>query len=131
MSCRFAEPFSRWLTGVVDPLVRARLGADLKAVRTGPGFECRNRNHASAGKLSAHGLGLALDISDFALSGNETLSVTPMPDARRNDVVAAIRTAACGWFTTILGPGSDAAHADHLHLDVQLHGSSDRYRICQ
>jgi hypothetical protein len=39
--------------------------------------------------------------------------------------------AACGWFTTILGPGSDPAHADHLHVDIQQHGSSDRYRICQ
>jgi hypothetical protein len=45
--------------------------------------------------------------------------------------MAAFRTAACGWFTTVLGPGSDAAHADHLHLDIQPHGSSNRYRICQ
>ncbi|WP_099514887.1 extensin family protein [Microvirga ossetica] len=42
-----------------------------------------------------------------------------------------MRTAACGWFTPILGSGSDPAHADHLHLDVQQHRSSDRYRICQ
>ena len=42
-----------------------------------------------------------------------------------------LRTAACGWFTTILGPGSDAAHATHWHLDIERHGSSDRYRICQ
>jgi hypothetical protein len=131
VSCRFAEPLGRWLTGVVDPIVRARLGVALTAVRTGPGFECRNRNHAAAGKLSAHGLGLAMDISDFALAGNETLAVTPAEDARRNEVMATIRTAACGWFTTILGPGSDPAHATHLHLDIQQHGSSDRYRICQ
>jgi hypothetical protein len=39
--------------------------------------------------------------------------------------------AACGWFTTILDPGSDPAHADHLHVDIQQHGSSGRYRICQ
>ena len=34
-------------------------------------------------------------------------------------------------FTTVLGPGSDAAHTDHLHVDMALHGTSDRYRICQ
>lgn len=131
VSCRFAEPLGRWLTSIVDPVVRARLGADVTAVRTGPGFECRNRNRASAGKLSAHGLGLALDISDFALSQNGTLPVAPTRDARGNEVVAAIRTAACGWFTTVLGPGSDDAHADHLHLDIERHGSSERYRICR
>jgi hypothetical protein len=42
-----------------------------------------------------------------------------------------VRQAACGWFTTVLGPGSDEAHHDHLHVDIQQHGSSDRYRICQ
>jgi len=47
------------------------------------------------------------------------------------NVVDAARTAACGWFTTVLGPGSDAAHTDHLHVDTTLHGTSDRYRICQ
>jgi hypothetical protein len=30
-----------------------------------------------------------------------------------------------------LGPGSNAAHAEHMHVDILQHGSSDRYRICQ
>src|SRR5258706_7071811 len=25
------------------------------------------------------------------------------------------------------GPGADAAHTDHLHVDMALHGTSDRY----
>jgi len=45
--------------------------------------------------------------------------------------VDAIRIAACGWFTTVLGPGSDEAHTDHMHVDILQHGSSDRFRICQ
>lgn len=30
----------------------------------------------------------------------------------------AVRNGACNGFSTVLGPGSDAAHADHLHLDL-------------
>jgi hypothetical protein len=30
------------------------MSADLRAVRTDPGYECRNRNGAANGKLSAH-----------------------------------------------------------------------------
>lgn len=30
----------------------------------------------------------------------------------------AIRNGACNSFATVLGPGADAAHADHLHLDL-------------
>jgi hypothetical protein len=42
-----------------------------------------------------------------------------------------MRTAACGWFTTVLGPGSDAFHANHMHLDIEKHGPSGSYRICE
>ena len=41
----------------------------------------------------------------------------------------AISASACGYFTTVLGPGSDAAHSDHLHLDLALR-SIPEFRIC-
>jgi hypothetical protein len=100
-------------------------------VRTGPGYECRNRNGAANGKLSAHAVGQAIDISGFELSNGKLIPVKPDGDEAMRDVVDSVRTAACGWFTTVLGPGSDAAHTDHLHVDVAMHGASDRYRICQ
>jgi hypothetical protein len=45
--------------------------------------------------------------------------------------IDALRRAACGWFTTVLGPGSDAAHADHLHLDREPRGRDGESRLCQ
>jgi hypothetical protein len=42
-----------------------------------------------------------------------------------------VRTAACGWFTTVLGPGSDSFHSNNMHLDIESHGASGSYRICQ
>jgi hypothetical protein len=108
------------------------LKTELKAVHTGPGLECRHRNRAVSGKLSAHAEGLAIDIAAFELADGSRLNIKPtgQPEQGRA-VLETVRRAGCGWFTTILGPGSDAAHADHLHVDVQQHGSSDRYRICQ
>ena len=40
-----------------------------------------------------------------------------------------MRALACARFTTVLGPGSDGYHEDHIHLDLaeRSHG----YRICQ
>ncbi len=111
------------------PLVTGSLNTELKNVRTGPGFECRNRNRATTAKLSAHAEGLAIDIAGFELANGSTLRITP--EDPPNPALTALRTAACGWFTTVLGPGSDAAHAAHLHVDGQQHGSSNRYRICQ
>ena len=131
LACEFAESFGRWLGDLAAPTVAGGLGADLAAVRTGPGFECRNRNRAASGKLSAHAAGLAIDIAGFDLADGAKLGIKPGDDATHTSVVAALRKAACGWFTTILGPGSDPSHADHLHVDIQKHGSSDRYRICE
>ena len=131
LACRFAGPLGRWIGDLVAPLVTGIHGAELKSVRTGPGFECRNRNRAATGKLSAHAEGLAIDIAGFELANGSILKIKPAPGAAPDPALAALRTAACGWFTTILGPGSDEAHHDHLHVDIQQHGSSDRYRICQ
>ena len=131
LACRFAEAYGQWLGGLVAPMMAGVLRTDLKAVRTGPGFECRNRNRAATGKLSAHAEGLAIDMAGFELADGSTLSIKEGGGERTKGVLDAVRRAGCGWFTTILGPGSDAAHADHLHVDLQQHGSSDRYRICQ
>jgi len=131
LSCKFVDRFGHWLGDLAGPLIAGRLNSDVKAVRTGPGYECRNRNRAENGKLSAHATGLALDIMSFELANGQTLTVKPNGDERARATVEALRIAACGWFTTVLGPGSDAAHAEHMHVDILPHGSSDRYRICQ
>lgn len=140
VACRFAQSFGGWVGGLVAPLLAGKLGAPLAAIRTGPGFECRSRNHLQGAKLSAHASGIAIDIAAFELADKRVLSIkpgrepsgAPAPSSPAGDAaMAALRTAACGWFTTVLGPGSDPFHSDHLHLDVQPHGSSDRYRICQ
>ena len=131
LSCRFGERFGHWLRDLVAPLIAGELAVELKSVRTGPGYECRNRNRAEAGKISAHASGLAADVASFELANGRMLAVKPDGDEHMRATFAAIRVAACGWFTTVLGPGSDAAHADHMHVDIMQHGSSDRYRICQ
>jgi hypothetical protein len=131
LACRFAEPFGHWIGDLVVPVIAGVKNADLKAVRTGPGFECRNRNGAATGKLSAHAEGLAIDIAGFDLGNGSILPIKPDAGAMPDPALAALRAAACGWFTTILGPGSDEAHHDHLHVDIERHGSSERYRICQ
>jgi hypothetical protein len=43
----------------------------------------------------------------------------------------AFRTAACGYFTTVLGPGANAAHASHFHFDLAMRGKNGDHRICE
>jgi len=131
LDCRFADRLGQWVADLVIPVILGGLGTDLKSVRTGPGFECRNRNHSASGKLSAHATGLAVDMASFDLANGDRLLVTETNDEAKVRVLRTVRTGACGWFTTILGPGTDAAHASHWHLDMIKHGSSEYYRISQ
>src|SRR5208282_1829839 len=59
VSCHFGERFGHWLRDLVAPLIFGELAVELKSVHTGPGYECRNRNRAADGKISAHASGLA------------------------------------------------------------------------
>lgn len=131
LACRFAERLGQWATEVVAPLSAGQLRTDVKTIRTGPGFDCRNRNHRPSGKLSAHATGLAVDVAGFELANGEHLPITDSSSEAKVRFLSGLRKGSCGWFTTILGPGSDAAHAAHWHLDIQQHGSSENYRICQ
>ncbi len=128
VACAMAETFGLFVRDVAAPLTKGATGSALKSIAVGGGFECRPRNHVAGAKPSSHGRGLAIDVMSFGLADGRRISVESNADA---PLVRGLRMAACGAFTTVLGPGADAAHATHLHLDLEKHGSSDRYRICQ
>jgi hypothetical protein len=130
VSCAFAESFAGFTRDALAPLAAGHLGRRVMAIGTGPGFACRGRNQVAGARISAHGRGLAIDISWIDLDGRrETVAAPSDPAVAR--FLGAVRRGACGWFTTILGPGSDAAHADHLHLDRAPRGRDGESRLCQ
>jgi hypothetical protein len=131
MLCPFAVKFSRWLNEVGAPIVVQRLGSPLAAIQTGSGFVCRNRVGGSLSKISEHARGNALDLMRFDLKDKHRITVEEMPNGTSSVALSGLRTSACGYFTTVLGPGSNAAHKNHLHFDLGQHGKSGKYRICE
>lgn len=128
LECRFAAVFGDWLREVVNPVAASLLGAHVDAVITGPGHQCRSR---PGGKLSEHGLGNAIDITAIRLIDGRSIRIEGMADAEgpEREFLRAISASACGYFTTVLGPGSDADHSDHLHVDMAERSRAE-YRIC-
>ena len=49
----------------------------------------------------------------------------------QNAFLKEVRKAACGPFTTVLGPGSDPYHSDHFHLDLAQRGKTGRGLYCR
>lgn len=133
LGCEMAARVASWIAGSVQPLVRGSFGRELIELRVGGGHECRLRNRAATGVRSEHATGRALDIFGFVLadspSGGVVSVAKPDGDLQRQ-FLDAVRQSACGAFSTSLGPGADAAHADHLHMDIQAR-RSPASKFCQ
>ena len=133
MLCGFGRQFSAWVSEVAAPLALAYTGQKLAQIEAGQSFACRARYDKSGSIPSEHAKGDAIDLASFVLANNRRIGVkeqasdTPI----ERDFVRALRTTACGYFTTVLGPGSDPAHESHFHFDTGLHGAVPNYRICE
>ncbi len=133
LSCRFARQFALWLSDTGAALVSTHLDVKLAKVSTGPGYECRGRNGDASAKLSEHASGNAVDITTITTEDGRNIQVADAgnPASPSFKVLRGLRTTACGYFSTVLGPGSNEAHASHFHLDMGMHGKSQNYRICE
>jgi len=132
LTCEAALATARWVRDAVVPAARAMGGgARLSAITHATTYDCRGRNNQPDAKLSEHAKGTAIDISGFGFVGHEPIAV--MARAGRGTIEEAfqraVRAAACLHFTTVIGPGADAFHDDHLHLDLARR--SRGYRLCQ
>jgi hypothetical protein len=131
LACAMAESFARFTGDIAAPLALGVFGKELATVATGPGFECRPRNRQAGARLSSHALGLAVDVMGVGLHGGARVSVEKPDGPEAARFLQGIRAAACGTFTTALGPGADAAHANHIHIDMEPRGRDGRSKFCQ
>lgn len=123
VDCSVAGPLTQWLEEDVQPAARAYLRQWITGVRVAASYACRGRNNDPTAQLSEHAFGNAIDISAFRLEDGSWIEVQPFADPATPEAqfLAAIRSEACGPFTTVLGPGV-AYHDDHLHLDLASRG---------
>ncbi|MBC8035915.1 MAG: extensin family protein [Rhizobiales bacterium] len=133
LSCRFARQFALWLSDTGAALVSTHLDNKMAKISTGPGYECRGRNGSSSAKLSEHAFGNAVDITTITTGDGRKIQISDAGSRSSPSfqVLRGLRTTACGYFSTVLGPGSNEAHASHFHFDIGMHGRSKNYRICE
>ena len=131
LGCEFALVFADYVRLIIAPLGAGTLGTKVDSIETGPGYQCRNRNNFPSGKISAHAKGIAIDLVAVRFADKRRVAFEHQDGANEASYIRATRAAACGWFTTVLGPGTDPFHATHMHVDIESHGSNGSYRICQ
>ncbi|MFM5917918.1 MAG: extensin family protein [Novosphingobium sp.] len=119
MTCPLADTLAGWARYGVDRAAQQILGSPLVKIETMGSYNCRNI--AGSPRRSAHATGNAVDISGFVLADGRRITVAgnwadKSPTVQR--FFTTIHASACKRFGTVLSPAYNAAHYDHLHLEM-------------
>lgn len=126
VSCPLAAAIYVWEREVVAPAALTHLGVAVTRIDQIGTYSCRRLYNREEGRFSQHATANAIDIAGFRFEGGQRISVLRdwEGDTPEAAFLRAVRDGGCGLFSGVLGPEYNAAHADHLHLDM------GPYRIC-
>lgn len=122
VACPLADTLAGWARFGADRAARQILGSPLAKIETMGSYACRNV--AGRDRRSAHATASAIDVSAFILADGRRISVLDKWFAgspAERQFLTIVHQSACKRFGTVLGPAYNAAHRDHLH--VELSGS--------
>lgn len=116
LRCSMAEAIVDWIRDDLAPLVKSNFGSPLRSVRNFAAYHCRPRNNIAGATISEHGRGNALDVRSITLANGRTVDPTDVQVPRL--FREGWRKSVCARFSTVLGPGSDGYHENHIHVDL-------------
>ncbi len=125
LACPMVSALDQWIATSVQPAAMKWFNQPVVEIRQISAYSCRGMNGQPGARISEHAFGNALDIASFQLANGYKITVkggwhgTPEEQGFLRDVQGA----ACDQFTTVLAPGSNAFHYDHIHVDLMRRGS--------
>jgi len=136
IDCPMIPALEAWLKDIVEPAAQARFGERVATVNVFGAYACRPIDNEPGARLSEHAFGNAVDVAGFTLADGRTLQYVRDWKSAGTQEAAFLHEAhagACQYFTTVLGPGADVFHYNHIHLDLANHGATDTgpRRICK
>src|SRR5690606_19348394 len=119
LTCQMALAFASWTRDELTPAARLRYLSGVRTIHQGSSYSCRRI--AGTAVASEHSKGNALDVMRIELRNGKDIDVRKPGwfAFRERGLLKNVRAGGCEYFTTVLGPGYDAAHADHFHFDIK------------
>jgi len=111
----------RFVSEKVQPAALRWFGQRVVEIKQISAYSCRGMNGDPDADISEHAFGNALDMAAFTFADGRKITVkdgwhgAPAEQGFLRD----IHSAACEMFTTVLAPGSNAYHYDHIHVDLK------------
>jgi hypothetical protein len=131
LACPIVSVLDRWLDESVQPAAMRWFGSRVVAIKQISAYSCRGMNGNPNAHISEHAFGNALDIAAFTLADGRTVTVEHgwhgLPEEQ--GFLRDVQGAACQQFTTVLAPGSNVYHYNHIHVDLMRRAT--RRFICE
>jgi len=128
LACPIVSALDHWVSEGVQPAAMRWFGTPVTEIKQISAYSCRGMVGSGGSGISEHAFGNAIDIAAFTLSDGRRVTVeagwhgTPEEQGFLRDV----HLAACDHFSTVLAPGYNAAHYNHIHVDLMRRASGDR-----
>jgi len=123
-TCPLAAAWVLFEREALQPAARATLGQAVVGVRHLGSFACRNLYGRVGARRSEHATANAVDLASFVLADGRSVEVVrdwPRVGSAEAAFLRSVHAGACRFFDVVLGPDHNAAHRDHLHLDMGGH----------
>jgi hypothetical protein len=132
-TCPMYAAVDRWLEQVVQPAAIKRFGQPVVELRTMGTYSCRPMNNQRGNRLSEHSFANAIDVGGFRLQDGSVITILKgwKGGLEEQNFLREVHAGACKNFATVLGPGADAFHYDHFHMDLAKHGRRGDRSICR
>ena len=132
LGCPIIPEIDGWLNDTVQPAAEIYFGTTVTDIKAGT-YACRGRNNQAGAKISEHAFGNAIDVMSFKLGDGRWLTVERgwKGTEEEQGFLREVFLGACRHFTTVLAPGSDVYHYNHLHLDLARHDPRGKRHICK
>ncbi|MGB3864892.1 MAG: extensin family protein, partial [Xanthobacteraceae bacterium] len=131
LACPIVSALDRWLNENIQPAAMRWFGARVVEVKQISAYSCRGMNGNPRAHISEHAFGNALDVAGFTLADGRYISVQKgwkgLPEEQ--GFLRDVQGAACQHFTTVLAPGANIYHYNHIHVDL-MRRSSGR-QVCK
>jgi hypothetical protein len=131
LACPIVSALDHWLTDTVQPAAQRWFGQRVVEIKQISAYSCRGMNGNPSAHISEHAFGNALDVAAFMLADGRHVTVKDgwhgLPEEQ--GFLRDVEAGACQQFTTVLAPGSNVYHYDHIHVDLIRRAS--RRLICQ
>ena len=126
LACPIVSALDRWLAESVQPAAMRWFGVRVAEIKQISAYSCRGMNGNSRAHISEHAFGNALDIAAFTLADGRRITVKDGWKGMQEEqgFLREVQGSACENFNTVLAPGSNVYHYDHIHVDLMRRKSS-------